>query len=257
MPIIVSTSKKVLGIIPARLGSTRIPEKMLKEIAGKPLIEWTVERSKKAKSLDALVVATDSERIAEVVRPLGVPVIMTPSELPTGSDRAAAATKLFTDFTPDIVAVIWGDEPLYPASAIDECVSLLLTDPDLQVAIAADRIHNEEIWRQPSVVKVLTDLQNNVLSFSRAPVPYPYRESDIDLYHVIGACVFRREFLDRFVGLAQTPLELREGVEQMRILENGVRMRITKGDYGSLGVNTPDELEVVRAIMAARNKGGS
>jgi|SRR3989338_8770228 len=250
------TRPKVLGIIPARLGSTRIPEKMLKDICGKPLIQWTVERTLKARSLDALVVATDSERIAEIVKPLGVPVIMTPSELHTGSDRAAAAAKLFTDFTPDIIAIIWGDEPLYPAEAIDNCVSLLLDDPELQAGIAADRIHDEEMWRQPSVVKVLADLKNNVLSFSRAPVPYAYHaKASTDLYHVIGVMVARREFLYQFLQMPQTPLELREGIEQMRILENGVRMRIHKGDYGSLGVNMPEELEQVRAIVAARLKG--
>jgi len=250
-----ATRPKVLGIIPARLGSTRIPEKMLADICGKPLIQRTVERTLQAKKLDAVIVATDSKRIAEVVKSLGVPVIMTPPELPTGSDRAAAATKLFTDFTPDIIATIWGDEPLYPAHVIDEAVSLLLEDPNLHASIAADRIKNEVMWREPSVVKVLTDLQNNVLSFSRAPVPYDYMNTRLDLYHVIGVMVTRREFLFQFLNMAQTPLEKREGVEQMRMLENGFRMRVTKGNYGSLGVNTPAELEQVRAMIAVRQKG--
>ena len=231
---------------------------MLKDICGKPLIQRTVERSLKAKSLDALIVATDSEQIADFVRPLGVPVIMTPSELPTGSDRSAAATKLFTDFTPDIIATIWGDEPLYPANVIDGVVQLLLDDPDLQAGIAADKIKDEEMWREQSVVKVLTDLKNNVLSFSRAPVPYDYKNTHaLDLYHVIGVMVTRREFLFQFLEMQQTPLEIREGVEQMRMLENGFRMRVTKGDYGSLGVNTPAELEEVRAMVAAREGRGN
>jgi 3-deoxy-manno-octulosonate cytidylyltransferase (CMP-KDO synthetase) len=247
---------KVLGIIPARLGSTRIPEKMLKDICGKPLIQWTVERSLKAKSLDALIVATDSERIAELVRPLGVEVIMTPSELATGSDRAAAAAKLFTGFTPDIIAVIWGDEPLYPAEVIDGCVALMLEDPELPAAIAADKIKDETMWREPSVVKVLSDLKNNVLSFSRAPVPYNYNaDVPTDLYHVIGVMTARTEFLYKFLEMPKTPLEKREGIEQMRMLENGFRMRLTKGDYGSLGANTPAELEEIRGMVAARLKG--
>ncbi|MEK7567343.1 MAG: 3-deoxy-manno-octulosonate cytidylyltransferase [Patescibacteria group bacterium] len=248
---------KVLGIIPARLGSTRIPEKMLADISGKPLIQHTIDRTKKAHLLDALVVATDSERIANIVKPLGVPVIMTPSELPTGSDRAGAATKLFTEFTPDVIAIIWGDEPLYPAEAIDQCVALLQEDPELQVSIAADKIHDEEMWRSPSVVKVLTDLKNNVLSFSRAPVPFAHStNSPVDLYHVIGVMVVRREFLYEFLQMSRTPLELREGVEQMRILENGVRIRVVKGDWKNLGVNMPDELEQVRTIMVARQQKG-
>ncbi len=111
------------------------------------------------------------------------------------------------------------------------------------------------MWREPSVVKVLTDLKNNVLSLSRAPVPYLYRpEARAPLYHVIGTCVFRREFLYEFLAMSQTPLELCEGVEQYRILENGVRMRTAKGDFGSLGVNTPEELTKVCAMVASQEK---
>jgi len=256
MPTIVATEQKVLGIIPARLGSTRIPEKMLKDIAGKPLIQWTVERTKQAKKLDALIVATDSERIAEVVRALGVEVIMTSPDLKTGTDRAAAAAKLFKGFTPDIIVNIWGDEPLFSAEAIDQCVELLLADPELQVAGVGDLIHDEKLLGEPSIVKVLTDLKNNVLFFTRASVPFVHNPgAKVDSYQIAGAMALRREFLYKFLELPQTPLELREGVEQMRILESGVRMKIVKGDWNNLGVNTPDELETVRKVMLARTRG--
>ena len=246
-------SSKVLGVIPARLASSRIPEKMLKDICGKPLIQWTIERTKKARSLDALVVSTDSEKIADVARGLGVPVIMTPAELPTGTDRVAATVKLFKDFEPDIVANIWGDEPLYPAAAIDACVDALRGDESLQVSCAADRIDDEKMLSAPSIVKVLTDLEGNALSFTRSLVPFPYNtKAPYTNYHVIGIMAMRRAFLEKFIAMSQTPIELREGVEQMRILEHGVRMRVVKGDYKNLGVNTPDELEEVRKIMAAR-----
>ncbi len=251
-----AASQKVLGIIPARLGSTRIPEKMLKNIAGKPLIQWTVERTKQAKKLDALIVATDSERIAEAVKPLGVEIIMTDPALKTGTDRAAAATKLFKSFVPDIVVNIWGDEPLLPAEAIDKCVELLLNDSELQVAGVGDLIHDEELLGEPSIVKVLTDLENNVLFFTRASVPFTHNAgAKVDSYQIAGAMALRRDFLYRFLELPQTPLELREGVEQMRILEHGIRMKIVKGNYGNLGVNTPEELETVRGILSARQKG--
>lgn len=249
-----SDKPKVLGVIPARLGSTRIKNKMLEHlIPGKPLVEFTIERTKKARLLDALIVATDSELIAVAAKPHGVEVIMTPSELNTGTDRVAAAVKQFKGFTPDIVVNIWGDEPLYPAEAIDECVQMLLDDPELPVAGVADRITDVVMVAEPSIVKVLTDLHDNVLSFSRAAVPFPYKpHSSYEHYHIIGAMAMRREFLYRFLELPQTPLELREGVEQLRILEHGYRMRVVKGDYQNLGVNTPAELEQVRARLAAQ-----
>ena len=247
-----SKKPKVLGIIPARLGSTRVPEKMLADICGKPLIAWTIERTKRAKSLDALVVATDSERIREVVEAEGVPVIMTSPDLATGTDRTAAAAKLFRDFTPDIVVTIWGDEPLYTHEAIDAVVELLSADPTLDVAGVADRIEGEALHAEPSLVKVLTSLDGTVLSFSRAAVPHPYRSKEAEPYHITGAQAMRRDFLFKYLELPQGPLERTEGVEQMRILEHGYRMKVVKGDYGNLGVNTPAELDQVRAMMAAR-----
>ena len=244
---------KVLGVIPARLGSTRIKNKMLESIIpGKTLVELTIERTKQAKSLDALILATDSELIAEAARKHDIPVVMTPAELNTGTDRVAAAVQQFTEFTPDIVVNIWGDEPLYPAEAIDACVDLLIQDPELPVAGVADRLTDEVMVAEPSIVKVLTDLKNNVLSFSRATVPFPYKpQSAYGHYHIIGAMAMRRDFLYRFLELPQTPLELREGVEQLRILEHGYRMKVVKGEYHNLGVNTPRELEQVRARLAA------
>lgn len=245
---------KVLGVIPARLGSTRIKNKMLETIIpGKTLVQMTYERSKEAKSLDALVVATDSEDIARSAEAVGAKVIRWPLPLQSknGTEGVALALEHFTDFMPDIVVNIWGDEPLYPAYAIDACVDLLLKDESLQVAGVADRLTDEVTVAEPSIVKVLTDLENNVLAFSRAPVPFLFRpESTYEHYHVIGAMAMRRSFFDTFLALPQTPIELREGVEQWRILEHGIRMKVVKGDFKNLGVNTPDELEKVREMAA-------
>ena len=249
------TKKKVLGVIPARLGSTRIPEKMLKDICGKPLIQRTIERTKEAKSLDALVVTTDSEQIAEVVRSLGVQVIMTDTEIPTGTDRVFAAVNLFTDFEPDIVVNIWGDEPLYPAEAIDLCVQRLLDDSELPIVAAADRITDEQMLHEPSIVQVLTDLNNNALIFSRAALPYSYTDDPIEYHHVIGVLAMRRDFMKTLAELPRTPIEAREGVEQMRVLEHGYRMGIVKGDFQNLGVNMPNELEEVRKVYKQREEG--
>ncbi len=244
--------KKVLGVIPARLGSTRIPEKMLKDICGKSLIQRTVERTKEAKALDALVVTTDSEEIADEVRSLGVQVIMTDTDIPTGTDRVAAAVELFTDFEPDIVVNVWGDEPLYPPSAIDRSVQMLLDDEELSVVAAADRFTDEKMLTESSIVQVLTDLNNNALMFSRAALPYPYTDETVEYHHVIGVLAMKRDFLKKLLTLPRTPIEAREGVEQLRILEHGYRMGIVKGDFQNLGVNMPDELEEVRKIYEKR-----
>jgi 3-deoxy-manno-octulosonate cytidylyltransferase (CMP-KDO synthetase) len=249
--------QKVLGVIPARIGSTRIPEKMLKDICGKPLIQWTVERTLKAKKLDELIVSTDSEEIADVVRELDVPVFVNVFNESNGTERVAAAVNLFKDFEPDIIVNIWGDEPLYPASAIDDCIQKLIDDPILLVSAAADRIKDEKMIHEPSIVQVLTDLNDNALFFSRAALPYPYTDSPMEYYHVIGVMVMRKKFLHEFLKMQQTPIEIKEGVEQMRILEHGYRMCIVKGDYDNLGVNTPEELEQVRTIIAAQLKKGN
>ncbi|HEY4486792.1 MAG TPA: 3-deoxy-manno-octulosonate cytidylyltransferase [Candidatus Paceibacterota bacterium] len=245
--------QKVLGIIPARLNSTRVPGKMLEDILGKPLIQRTLERTQKAQSLDALVVATDSPQIADIVKSLGVHVIMTPPEIPTGTDRVGVAAKQFTEFTPDIIVNIWGDEPLYPAEAIDECVSLLLEDEDLQVSGVGDLLESEVMVAEPSIVKVLTDLNNNVLMLSRSVVPFTHhKDNKGPVHHIIGVMAMRRDFLYTFLNLPQTPIELQEGVEQIRILEHGYRMRIVKGVYNNLGVNTPEELKKVTEIFRRR-----
>lgn len=246
---------KVLGIIPARINSKRIREKMVADIAGKPLIAWTIERSKMAKTLDALVVATDSDEIEKAAKAEGTAVIRWPLPLQSknGTEGVALALEQFTDFAPDIVVNIWGDEPLYPAEAIDECVEALIKDESVQLVGIADKLASEEMWRATSVVKVLTDLKDNVLAFSRAPVPHPHNASyRPDHYHITGALAMRTDFLKTFVTLPQGPLELAEGVEQWRVLEHGYRMKVIKGEYENLGVNEPHELEEVRRIIASR-----
>lgn len=243
---------KVLGIIPARLGSTRIPEKMLQDLGGKTLIERTIERTKNATMLDQLVVSTDAQEIAELAEAAGLKVFMTDPELPTGTDRVAATLELFTDFEPDIVVNVWGDEPLYPSSVIDDVANALIEDEEAVAVVAADRITEEKLVEEPSIVQVLTDLNDTVLCFSRCPVPYGHTTEPYDHYHVIGAMAMRADFLKTFVDLPRTPIERREGVEQMRILEHGYKMKAVRGDFKNLGVNTPAELEIVREIYKKR-----
>jgi len=250
-----SNKKRILGVIPARLKSSRIPEKMLADVSGKTLIERTIERTKKSKLLDTLIVATDSDRIAKVARDAGVEVIMTDPEIPTGTDRVGEAVRLFTGFQPDIVVNIWGDEPFFSVEAIDDCIRLLLEDPELPVAGVVDRLLGEKMIESPSVVKLVTDKNNKVLSLSRSRIPYHYNPKEVpEYYHIIGVMAWKKDFLLSFLNLPQTPLELAEGVEQLRVLEHGYTMRVVKGQFNNLGANLPEELEILRKIYRAQEE---
>lgn len=249
---------KILGIIPARLNSTRLPGKLLLDVCGKPLIQWTYENAKKASSFDELIIATDSEKIAETARSFGARVIMTSDAHPTGSDRISEAVTKFDDFVPDIVVNVQGDEPLISLEAIEGLCSLLDNDEALHVGGVAARTTSEDEVTPSSVVKLLVDKDDNVLSFSRSVVPFLHNRHNADkrVFHkILGLTAFRREFLLQYVRLPQLPLEQVESIEQMRILEHGYRMRVVVGDFQEVGVNTPEELEQVREIIKQKIHG--
>jgi 3-deoxy-manno-octulosonate cytidylyltransferase (CMP-KDO synthetase) len=163
---------KILGIIPARLNSTRLPRKMLQDICGRPMIEWTYRQVKKAKILDALVVATDSEEIAEVVKHAGGRVLMTSSKPQTGTDRVAEAAARFTDFKPDIVLNIQGDEPLMPIAAITKTAQLLLDHKEDVMSTVARPYPKENPLEERGQVKVVLDMNGHALFFSRSQIPF-------------------------------------------------------------------------------------
>jgi 3-deoxy-manno-octulosonate cytidylyltransferase (CMP-KDO synthetase) len=241
--------KKVLAVIPARLGSTRIPEKMLEDICGKTLIERTIERTKKSKKIDKLVVTTDSEKIRDEVESLGVEVVMTPSEIPTGTDRVGEVLKNFKDFDPEIVANVWGDEPLFSANVIDDCIDFLYKNKNFDVVTAADKMSDKEFLNSDSTVKVTFDRNGKVMNLSRSVVPYHYnKKNDFEYYHIIGVMAWRTDFFKKFLELPQSDLEKIEGVEQLRIIENGYQLGVIKGEFNNVGVNTPKDLDDVRKI---------
>jgi 3-deoxy-manno-octulosonate cytidylyltransferase (CMP-KDO synthetase) len=240
--------KKILGIIPARLNSTRLPRKMLQDICGKPMIEWTYRQVKKAKILDALVVATDSPEIAEVVVRAGGTVIMTSSKPETGTDRVAEAAREFKDFKPDIVLNIQGDEPLMPIAAITKTAKILLDDSEVVMSTVARPYPKEGSLEEPGQVKVVLDRNSYALYFSRSKIPFdrsPYEK----YYNHLGIYGYRYDFLQKFIKLKQTPLEKAELLEQLRALENGYRIKVGIGNYERVEVNEPHELEAVRKLM--------
>ena len=244
---------KVLGVIPARYDSTRFPGKPLAPILGKPMIQHVYERAVRSKSVDKAAAATDDTRIAKAVEAFGEAVLT--GECATGTDRVAEASALFPDY--EIVLNIQGDEPLLEPSMLDALAEPFFRDETIVMTTLAERIEDGSDFRSPNVVKVAVDLAGFALYFSRASIPGcraddPAAPSGPMLRHV-GLYGYRREFLQTLTSLPPTPLERREGLEQLRALENGYRIYVTETPHSTIGVDTPEELKA--AEEALRNAG--
>ncbi len=252
----------VVGMIPARYASTRLPGKVLLDIAGKPMIQRVYERCREAELLDDVLVATDDERVAEAVEAFGGHVEMTSCEHCSGTDRLAEVAGRMAC---DVIVNVQGDEPMLEPAAIDAAVRPFLTDEALQMGTIATPIDELGEHLDAAAVKVVVDAQGRALYFSRAPIPFfrlPAGEPQPDaprrhpvsgmvpLKH-IGLYVYRREMLLWYAGLAPSALEQTEGLEQLRVLEAGRRIRVVVVDYSPIGVDTPEDLERVRELFAA------
>ncbi len=241
-------SKSVLGIVPARLASTRLPNKPLYPILGRPLIEWVWRRVAQLASLDHAVVATDSEEVARVCRALGAPVEMTVADHPSGTDRVAevAAREEFRDF--DVIANVQGDEPLLEERQLSAAVQLVL-DEGWEVGTCATPLLDDFTRKDPVVVKVARANSGRALYFSRAQVPYnregkPTRdqlERAPFLRHV-GIYAYTRDALEAWVALPPSPLEEIERLEQLRPLEAGIRIGVAVVGTADPGVDTPADV---------------
>ena len=245
---------KTFGIIPSRFGSSRFPGKPLANLAGKPLVAWVVEAVKKAKSLDEVLVATDDERIVAAVEQYGGKAVMTPSELPSGTDRIACAAGDFAD--DDILVNIQGDEPLIDPNLIDELVAKLKNDPQWSMATAVTPIRSAADFAAKTVVKVVLDRNDGAMYFSRAPIPCdrdhePNLASGLYVRH-LGIYAYRGEFLRRYVAEKPCALEQTEKLEQLRALWMGARIAVVKTNDEGVGVDTPEDAERVARILANR-----
>ncbi|OGU54474.1 MAG: 3-deoxy-manno-octulosonate cytidylyltransferase, partial [Ignavibacteria bacterium RBG_13_36_8] len=234
----------IIGVIPARFGSTRLMGKPLADIGGKPMIQHTYESSKKSKLLDRLIVATDDEKIFDVVKSFGGEVRMTPKQMNTGSDRIAHIVKDIHEA--HIICNIQGDEPFIPGKMIDQAIEPLLFDNEVNVSTLVKKITSVEELKLSSVVKVVFDYNNFALYFSRSPIPHVRdartnleRIQHTEIYKHIGLYVYRREALLKFITLKPTDLEQIEGLEQLRMLENGYRIKVVVTEYESFSVDTP------------------
>jgi len=241
---------KVYGIIPARYGSTRLPAKVLADIAGKPLIQWVYERARKSPSLDRLVVATDDERIYERVRSFGGEVLETSPAHPSGTDRVCEAARILRAQDEDLIVNIQGDQPLFESAMIDELVEPLRNDPSINMGALVYPVRTPEELANPSVVKVVFDRKGFALYFSRSPMPYVISTSSQPRYYKhIGPYAYRMEFLTKFTRMERGVLEQGESLEQLRALEHGYRIKVVETKFDSQEVDTSEDLEKVRKIM--------
>jgi 3-deoxy-manno-octulosonate cytidylyltransferase (CMP-KDO synthetase) len=246
---------RVTAVIPARHASTRFPGKPLADIHGKPMIQWVYERTRQSNGVHRVIVATEDERIAAAVTAFGGEVQMTRADHPTGTDRLAeVAARIETD----LIVNVQGDEPLIDPRMIDQAVNAVRRNPGVVMGTLKTPIASVEEYLNPNVVKVVTDRQGFALYFSRASIPHPRdltgdleaNFASIEAFKHIGLYVYRKDFLLTYPRLSPTPLEQLEKLEQLRALEHGFRIKVATTELTSLGVDTPDDLERVRAAVA-------
>jgi 3-deoxy-manno-octulosonate cytidylyltransferase (CMP-KDO synthetase) len=235
---------KVIGMIPARLESSRLPEKALVDIAGLPMVVHTAKRAQLAKRLDAVYLATDSERIRRVAEQHGIAVLMTGSHHQTGTDRLAEAARHVES---DIIVNVQGDEPLADPDHIDAIAGALLDDDSIQVALGATDCATKN---RASDIKAVLDLAGNVLYCSRDDLPSAARTPVDSLLKLCFIVAFRTPFLLRFAAWDPTPLERIEYNEYLRILEHGEKIRAVRVPGAAISVDTPDDLALVRELMS-------
>ena len=250
---------KIYGIIPSRFGSSRFPGKPLAMLAGKPLVAWVVEAVQKAKGLDDVLVATDDERIVAAVEQHGGKAVMTPSELPSGTDRIACAARNYLghDFADDDILVnIQGDEPLIDPALIEALAAKLRDDPRWSMATAVTPIKNAADFAAKTVVKVVLDRDDGALYFSRAPIPCsrdsePAFPNELFVRH-LGIYAYRGAFLKKYIAEPPCALERTEKLEQLRALWMGAKIAVVRTNDEGVGVDTPKDAARVEKILLQR-----
>ncbi|MHB1938157.1 MAG: 3-deoxy-manno-octulosonate cytidylyltransferase [Acidobacteriaceae bacterium] len=250
--------RQVIGVIPARLASTRLPRKVLREIAGQPMLAWVVQAAANAGVFDRLIVATDADEVAELCRTWGWECRMTSSELPSGTDRVhAVAQQLSHEHGPvqlsDIFVNIQGDEPLLRAEHF-HALLLPFQRAEVNVSTLMARCPAEDIGN-PNVVKVVVDHHGNALYFSRAAIPYNRdgnSRGNLPYWKHLGLYAYRKHILDRFPGLPSSQLEAMERLEQLRLLENGIDIHVEPVEHDTVGVDTEADLEIAATLLRQR-----
>ena len=238
-------NNKTAAIIPARFASTRFPGKVLAEICGKPMIQWVYEKAS-ASIADEVLIATDSRHVVEAVEGFGGKVVMTSEKHPSGTDRICEAA---AGLDCDIIINVQGDEPLIPVEVINDLITLMRKNKEIEmgtVAVPATRA----VLADPNKVKVVTDNSGFALYFSRSVIPC-LRDGGVDtpVFLHWGIYAYRKAVLEKFVAMPEGRLEACEKLEQLRALENGIRIYVMHSSLQSIGVDTPEDLQLAEVKL--------
>lgn len=245
---LMNIKEKIIAIIPARYESSRFPGKPLVDICGKPMIQWVYERVSSVQEIEDVYVATDDKRIFDTVKNFSGRAIMT-GECACGTDRVYQACK---DKNIDIVINVQGDEPLIRPEMIRDLIQSF-KDETVEMATLKKKIETVEEKSNPNVVKVAVDKFDNAIYFSRYSIPYIREKISVDMYKHIGIYGYRKSFLEKYVSMPQGILEKAENLEQLRVLENGYKIRVNSTNYQTIGVDRPED--VARVIKQIEKEG--
>ena len=235
---------KVVAIIPSRYQSSRFPGKPLALIMNKPMIQWVYENVIKTNGIDQVFVATDDQRIFKTVESFGGKAIMTSDDHTCGTDRLAECAKILKLDDEDILLNIQGDEPLIRSEMILDLISTFKSDGVYMGTLKKEITEDSEI-NNPNVVKVITDKDENAIYFSRFTIPYNRDQQVVKYYKHIGAYGYRKWFLLQYSNMEKTNLEKAESLEQLRVIENGFKIKVKETMFQAIGVDTPEQIELV------------
>ena len=243
---------KIIGVIPARYKSSRFPGKPLVDICGKPMIWWVYQQAMKVHEFDKVYVATDDERIKAACDEHNMNVIMTSDRHQTGSDRVA---EVASKVEGDLFINIQGDEPVINPEMIQEVISIFFEDETVTFGSLKKEITDPEEIRAASTVKVVTDQKGDAMYFSRSVIPSNIKEGQMArVFRHVGIYAYKREFLEAFSKMTQTELELGEGIEPLRAMERGYKMRLKETKHSSIGVDLPEHIEKVERVIQGIDK---
>ena len=243
--------KKIVGVIPLRYESSRLPGKPLRDICGKPMVWWVYQVARKVPGLTESIVATDNECVVSVCKELDIPTIMTSKQWINGTERVA---EVASRIAADLYVTMQGDEPLLEPLVVQKVIDIMLNDNRVQCATLKTAYRNPVDVVNGTTPKVVCDANNDVMLFSRAPIPYPKASLNYIYYKAIGVYAFRPETLSIYSSLPPGAIERIEDIELLRLLENGVKIRIAEVESDTIAVDTEKDLDRVRNYLIKKNE---